>query len=31
MGSSAMTGYRAFAKAVEHLGDRWSFLIDAAS
>src|SRR5215211_379423 len=27
MGSSAKTEYCAFTKAVEHLGDRWSFLI----
>jgi DNA-binding HxlR family transcriptional regulator len=27
MGSSANQGYCAFTKAVEHLGDRWSFLI----
>lgn len=27
MGSSAKTDYCAFTKAVEHLGDRWSFLI----
>jgi len=27
MGSSATTDYCAFTKAVEHLGDRWSFLI----
>ncbi|HEX2766900.1 MAG TPA: helix-turn-helix domain-containing protein [Candidatus Limnocylindria bacterium] len=27
MGSSASTDYCAFTKAVEHLGDRWSFLI----
>jgi DNA-binding HxlR family transcriptional regulator len=27
MGSSANVGYCAFTKAVEHLGDRWSFLI----
>jgi DNA-binding HxlR family transcriptional regulator len=27
MGSSANDGYCAFTKAVEHLGDRWSFLI----
>lgn len=27
MGSSANQGYCAFTKAIEHLGDRWSFLI----
>lgn len=27
MGSSAKTDYCAFTKAIEHLGDRWSFLI----
>jgi DNA-binding HxlR family transcriptional regulator len=27
MGSSSKTDHRAFTKAVEHLGDRWSFLI----
>lgn len=27
MGSSQKTEYRAFTKAVEHLGDRWSLLI----
>ena len=27
MGSSANQGYCAFTKAVEHMGDRWSFLI----